>query len=267
MKVNFSPALFCVITLVSCQSAHLVPVSYSVENPGETISFVKDEIAEIYLEHIPDESKQLVFDLDVWNTGNEYMVVKPQNMMIFGSPVPFPTPSNTDLNVYQETVSISGVTGKRASSQEEVNAFFRRRIRSQQAAQIALVLAGVALAVNDAVQDSKDYNKEFWTKQDSRRSAARDVATFAGFLTVDILSQAFEHETVQVREDLAYLPQEYLNEEMLYPDGHTRGRVFFRYSADYDYYRIILPVEGVHYIFDFRRPEPAERKFLKRIHE
>jgi hypothetical protein len=124
---------------------------------------------------------------------------------------------------------------------------------------------GVALAVNDAVQDSKDSRKEFWTLQDERRMAARDVATFTGLMTVDFLGQALENKNLKVSEDLAYLPDEYLHQQILYPDAHMRGRVFFKYSPEFKYYRIILPVEGINYIFDFRKPIAEERRALNRL--
>ena len=264
MKTAFYLVILSSLLISSCGSVQMVPVSYTKERPDEVISTISDNRVELFVEHWGEDPNQLVFDLQVNNTGNEMIRIQPEEIRIFGSQEPFPEGLATDHEVVQAIV-FSQSQGAKAMSDTEVNRYFKRRIRSRQAAQIALMVASIALVVNDVVNDVEDSKKEYWTSNDANRAARREVLTFTGLLTADLLTGMLEDEKIRTIEDLKYLPKEYFFEELIYPQGSSRGKIFFKYSIVYNYYRVIVPVEGINYVFDFRKAFAGERRYLRRL--
>ena len=264
MKVYLIPLILISLVSISCSSSRLVPFDYSAERPGETLAHVNDGEAELFLEHIPSEGDQMVFDLEVFNDSHEPFELDPHAIVLYRAQQPFPAVKD-GLSVFSQSRMHSGHGGTQAAPQEEVNNFFRKRIRSQRAAQTALLVIGVALAVNDAIQDSKDWNQEFWTHADVQRAATRDAVTFGGLVAADLISQTIEAEKIRTIEDLQFLPDEYLSKTIIYTKASARGRLYFQNEKGYSHYRIIVPLEGKEYIFEFRQPNGEERHILNRI--
>ena len=253
---------FAILLMASCGSVQLVPVTYSEERPEETIAVISDPDMDIYLEHLSRKPNQLVFDLEVINHGLESISFNPEEIRIYGAFEPFP---QADERPVPQAIVHSPDQGVKRMSEKEVNAYFKRKIRSQEAAQLALMVVGIALAVNDAIQDVNDSRKEFWTSQDFMRAQRRDAATFTGLVAADIAGGIIESGKFKTLEDLKYLPDEFFQGGLIFPESRVRGKVFFNYRENYSYYRIIIPYGGAHYIFDFREADGNERRVLRKL--
>jgi hypothetical protein len=243
----------------------LVPEDFAVDNPRATAMSLQVNNKLFYLEHMPDDTQQLVFDLEVINEGSTDFLFSPERTRIYMSNIPFPT--EPVRNVTEQSVVHIRENGGRAAvkprSAKQVNDFIRKRIQAQRAMQVVMLVAGAALVVSDVVQDANDASKEVVTQRDVNRSIMRDVATASSLVALDVIGGEVEQQIIKKQEDLEYLPDEYFNEVVLLPGRRSRGKVFFPANENYVYYRIIIPVDQKGYIFDFRRPKAAERRAMR----
>ena len=260
-------ALFLLICIaVSCQTAQLVPADFSSGEPHATALGLRIDEKEFFLEHMPEDNQQLVFDLEVINESNSDYYFSPEKVILFMSNEPFPemdTENQTALAV-SHIKQQGGIGPLKARSARQVNQFFERKIRAQRAGQIAMLVLGTAFLITDAVADAKDATSEIVTEKQMNRAIMRDAATVSALAFMDIASMQMENTIVNRYEDLEYLPDEYLGAQLLLPKSAVRGKVFFPRKEQHRYYRMILSVNGKPHIFDLRYPASRERKALRR---
>lgn len=265
-------SLTVAVAMSSCSSMQLVPGDFRATDPTSTALGLRASGKVIYLEHLPDDSQQFVFDLEIINESKHSYMVDPSRLRLYASQRPFP---NTEVeNRTEQAVShvkqYGGIPTVKPRSAKEVNEFFERKIRAQRAWQVAMLVAGTALVVSDVVQDVNDSKKEIFTQKDINRAIMRDVATGSALVAMDMASGQMDGNIAKRAEDLEFLPDEYLGAQLLLEGSSARGKVFFPKkpaTQAYTYYRIIMPVDGAAHIFDFRMPKASERRAMRHAHD
>ncbi len=255
--------LIGIIFLVSgCSNRIYIPESFSSADSKAVIGAIETDDLSLFMENINNTGSHFIYDLEVVNNGDDPILVDPHQIFYYGSHESFPA-LQPGQDVHSSFASATEqARGVFALKEKQVNNDIRANVRAKQAVGVVLMIAAAAVVVNDVVQDSKDFNKEIWTRSDARRSQARDLATFAGLVTLDMVRAGMEMEQQRQYEDLEFLPQEYLHKRMILPGESIRGKVFLP-KRDVDHIRLIVPLESRNYVFDFRKATGAEMRLIK----
>lgn len=250
---RFAALLLLISSSASAQ--YLVPLDYEMARHNNQ-SYIELDSVTYTLENLAVESDYLVFSLEVINQSSQPVLVQSSKMITFMSYTPI-----SDSAMTQHVLARSAMTPS------QIERLFKNKVQQAEALSVLLAVAGVALVVNDAVKDTKDYSDESWTPSKATRSAARDVATVTGLVATDILSEVAYRQKRTAREELHYLPNELFVKEWIEPGERYFGKVLFRKEATFEYYRIILPSpDGLQFNFDFRKATGTERKFIRSVH-
>ena len=258
--------LLLAITLVSCQTYQLVPSDFTAGAPGGTALGLRVADKQFYLEHLEEDQQQVVVDLEIINESSLDYFFSPEKAILFTSDKPFPVMDmeNQTALAVSHIKQHGGWGPVKARTAREVNRFFEKKIRSQRAAQVAMLLLGTALVVADVVADAKVASKEVITQTDIDRSITRDAATVSALALMDVAGQEMEMNIMKRAADLEYLPDEYLGSQLLLPGSSARGKLFFPKRDAYRYYRFIMSIDGRSFTFDLRYPTSVERKALRK---
>ena len=201
-------SLITVVAVSSCSTMQLVPGDFRADNPTSTALGLEASNKVFYLEHLPNDSRQFVFDLEVINESGESYMMDPLRMRMYASPKPFPNTEATNLTeqAVNHVKQYGGLATIRPRSAKEVTEFFERKIRAQRAWQVAMLVAGTALVVSDVVQDVNDSKKEVFTQRDINKAVMRDVATASALVAMDLATQQMDETIMKRAEDLEFLP-------------------------------------------------------------
>lgn len=239
------------ITLFTSSCGLVVPLQYDKKSNENTVIRIEEDNVTVYLEHIANKFDNLVFDLEVINDGDDSISLGPQMISFYASNKPFPTVTGSKEEVQHMSALNSQLMLKKefARSVSEVNALYNQNIKSKAAIGTFLFVVGVGLALNDAIQDSKDSRKETWTPKDERKAVLRDAVVTTALLATDVVGASLNKDT----EDNNYLPHELFPDCKIEPGQRVRGKIFISGEIRYRYYRIVVPIKTTDYIFDFRR--------------
>lgn len=258
-----SLALLILLPLITgCTNRLFIPASYSPNDPTATVAMVQDGDLDILVENMEVTAKHFVYDVEVVNKSDRSVFLDPHEAYYYGAEQAF-QPLEAGASVRESFgQAISGAREVRALKEKEVHRDIRATIRSRQAVAAIVLIAATAVVVNDIVQDSQDFSKEIWTAADARRSQMRDVATFAGLVTADMIRAGMEMQQEKEFADLDFLPEEYLHRTLVMAGERIRGKVFLP-RRDVDFVRIVIPVESRDYVFDFRQASGREIRAIK----
>jgi hypothetical protein len=251
-----------VFLISGCSSRLYVPASYSPDQGKAIIGAIQDESLEVFLEHIEQSGKHLVFDLEIINKSDQSVLVDPQKIFYYGAYSPFPGLTNGENVRSAFGHAIDGAREVYALDEDAVNRDIRSVVRTQQAIGIVLAVAAAAVVVNDIVKDEEDYSSEYISKSKAQRAQNRDIVTFASLVTVDMIQSGLEVSQMKKFADLEYLPDEYLHEQALLPGSSMRGKVFLP-VREVDHLRVVVPIGSRDYIFDFREASQREMREIR----
>ena len=117
--------------------------------------------------------------------------------------------------------------------------------------------------VYDAVQDGQDFRFELSRKR-VNKSIARDVGVAASLTAIDIAGDALTEKQIKSDEDLYYLPDEVLQIGPIDEGESLRGKVYLHQNYKQKYYRLMVPVEDLLFVFDFRWPTSEEKRLISK---
>jgi hypothetical protein len=171
----------------------------------------------------------------------------------------FPTLTESD----QMTVANfeRGLNHYPALNGDEAVEGYHKLVRSRKALGIALVALAAGLAAWDAVKDAQDWQSSIWTEAMASKSATRDFITMAGIVSADVANSIIDKANFRHTEDMHFIHQEILEHTSVKPMEAVRGKVFFPGEKS-KFFRIIIPLAGNEFVFDFRRPTSREKKHL-----
>lgn len=260
------PLLILLTGLLLSSCSKLVPLNYHTRYNPHTVAVNLNDSAELYLEHLYNKYQHLVFDLEIRNRSHDYLQFSPETINLYASDKPFPPVEDPFADVYQLSASYSTLPGGRffAISPIEVRHLHEKRMKAKAAVGTLFFAMSVGLAIYDAVEDGKDYNKESFTREDARKSAVRDGLVATTFFAADITRNSLYNDEVEY----SFLREETFPDCVIESRHSVRGKIYIK-PGEYvhNYYRIIVPLKNVDYVFDLRRKgarDPAKRTGILR---
>ena len=238
MKVLI-PTLALVL-LTGCGA--LVPLDHHPTNGPNQILVINNLQNTIRLGFMFHQAEHLVFDLEISNNGYDTLYFSPGDLRCFVSNKPFRRESEQPTDPSQV---INTIPSRRP---EQVLQMMQRRERSKAAWGAAFVVLGTALLVADISQDTKDAKKPAWTERDAQKAVNRDILVASSFTVADVLIRSQETD----RMEQHYLEHELFPAGFIAPGTRVRGKVFFPREHWGSYFRILLPIDSTHNVFDFK---------------
>ena len=175
-----------------------------------------------------------------------------------GADTPYPFNSGENDRIDFE----SNLTKHYALSETEVARYFDHKIKSQRTTNIVTGILTASLIAFDVAMGAKNIQTESPSKF-YRNEALRSIFTVGGLTAMDIVREESAMSAAEAREDLHFLPEEIMDEAVIYPGQSFRGKIFFTTSQD-KYIRMIIPVGSNEFAMDFRWADGKEqRKFMR----
>lgn len=168
-----------------------------------------------------------------------------------------PYTSDDGPALYQEQVA--------AMTPNQVLRFFETKRRDAHATAAFLFLVGAAIATYSAIEEKQEREKEYPNVNDKKKPITRELVTSTSLIATDLLTDVALAGGQQATTELQFLPEELLEEGMIFPGEKRSGKIFFRRSTEIQrYHRIVCTVGNTDFLFDFRRAKVKEKRFLTR---
>lgn len=241
---------FCV-----CAQRQLVPITYSKAYGDPTYMVLEADSITAVLEHAGTDGRFLIFDLEIANRSGRSVLVEPRQVHYYAGREPFAKLDTEDADVHTASWPNSDMPGtlRSALSRQAVEEQYEKQIRQEKAVAIVFGILSLGAVVADVALDVKDSKKEFFTKQDFMNAQNRDILVASSVASAQLAIENSSYSIHQKREDLHYLEQEFLQTIDLPDTSAVRGKIFFPKTGTYRYYRIVVPVGDLNYVFDFKK--------------
>ena len=238
----------------------LVPINFSKAYQDPYYMVLEADSITAVLEHLETENRLVVFDLEIVNKSGLPLKVDPKLFHYYAGSSPFPELTGEADNVHQVSFPYSQVPGylRKSLTKNVVEDHYETQIKQQQTLAIIFGVLSVGMMVADVASDLRDSKKEFYTQKDWNKSQTRDVLTATTLMTTDAVIRSSQERNYYTREDLHYLDQEIMQPMALPDTSALRGKVYFPKNGYYRYYRVVVPVEGYNFVFDFRKARVSD---------
>ncbi|TRX61214.1 hypothetical protein FNH22_03930 [Fulvivirga sp. M361] len=252
------------LILFSASCTHrLVPTWYNAEKDGLPITQITDNEVTIRLENLELRERYMIFDMEIENASAKEVTLDLPSMYCYSSFKRFkPLATDSTAENWEQQLP-EGAVRSAAMTPKMVDDLYRDKLASKQDAGLLLALLGAGLIIYDLAQDIDDANDENWTEEDAEKSWQRDLVTATSLVALSAISDVNEVETARTAEDLEYIPRELLVEKVVEAGSSIRGKVFIANVFIYKYYRFVIPMDGVSFVFDFRRANSTERQKIR----
>lgn len=253
-------ALIILISFPSIAQRSLVPLHYSEAYKDPPYMVLEADSITAVLEHVYSEEKFVVFDVEVVNRSGQRIQFNPYQMHYYASPKPFQKLVDEDQDIHRASFPNSTVPGylKKPLSKESVERAYEQQLKQQRALAIAFGIISLGAVVADVALDINDSKKPRVTERDFVKSANRDVLVATTLIAGEMVMENAAFQSRVATEELHYLQEEVLEPVELADDSAVRGKVYFQNTGNYKYYRIVLPVGEINYVFDFRKRRSSE---------
>ena len=238
-----------------CGPRILVPTGTPahMERPYETQEI--DHVI-VYVENLLMRGDHLLFDIEIENNSKQCLryhsqsmyfqtydnkgYQKPNNSVVYRSGDYSPGPLQWQTPAYSE---------------RQAQEFLKHKIKSQKTGKTFLDLLAVGLLINEAVQESKDNSKPYWTERDTQRAENRAIVNFAAqaalaagsnIMAKSIISSSWEHEDLE---------HGYLSFGELDPGEGARGLVVFPKKINAEVYEVFIPLGERLFEFVFEKSQ------------
>jgi len=207
----------------------------------------------VYAECIDLKRDLLVFDIEIKNESRRTLFVDPEEIYYYSSHDPFPDYTET---TWENDFQSHPVYAK---SPRAVQDHYEKMIRSDKNTKTILAIIGAAFVVYDAVQDGHDFRFEP-TRKRLNKSIVRDIGVAATLTAIDIAGDVLTEKQIKSDEDLYYLTDEILKSRPIEDGRSIRGKVYLHQNYKRNYYRLLVQVEDLYFVFDFRWSTGEEKK-------
>jgi hypothetical protein len=241
------PIIFISMVLIAC--GPLVPLHHPKERlDNPPITFESNEI-KIALRFLERKYGHNVFALELVNQLENEVAFSPKSISMFSSSKPFPFPFGTeDLDSISAANSQIIPTRVFAKSQDEVIRMTQDAANSRAALGAFFAILTVGAVLYDNAKDDEDSRKEYFTRSDAQRASTRDAIVMAGRLSSEIAFSSANNVL-----DLSYsIADDVFPVCKIWAGGSKQGMLFIPNPTTYRYTRVIIPVNGIDYVFDFR---------------
>ncbi len=209
----------------------------------------------VHIENLVMRGDHLLFDIEIENNSEQKLGYHPQTMYY----------QAYDKNGHQKpNNSAAYQTGSHslhplqwqipAYGEMKAQHFMKHKISSQKAGKTFLDLLVIGLIINEAVQESRDYQQSDWTAEDAERAETRAAVNFATqtalAVTSNVMAESIESHSWE-REDIEY---DYLGPGILDPGESVRGLVMFPKRINAASFHIHIPLGESLFEFIFEKP-------------
>ena len=251
--------LLCLFFCLSC-THRLVPSWYDASKDDLPVTEIVDQDITIRLENLELREKYMIFDLEIVNNSPDDIALDIPSMYCYASSKRFKALELEDSSEDWEQQLPAGMIKSFGMTPDRVDKLYRDKLKAGQNAGLLFGLIAAGLIIYDVAQDVNDASDGHWTERDVRRSRNRDLATATSLIALSAASDINENEQARTAEDLDYLAEELLQVKTVEAGNSVRGKIFIANVFLYKYYRFVLPMEEVSFVFDFRRANSAERQ-------
>lgn len=226
----------------------LVPAWFDPHTDVTKQSLAADERLEVYAENLEVNDRHIVFDVTIVNRNEEPVYVDPEAMrlMVWGMPY---------------AAEPSAVNQYNGLSAGQLRRELEQKVRAANTAGFLAGLLSVGLVALDIAGDAGAAQVPEWTSAVIRQNRNRDLAVMAGLAGLGVAGELSQAAAFRAGQDLEFLDREYLHPGLVHPGQSLRGKVFFR-SGECRGYRLILPLDGHEFVFEFRKARAADRRRL-----
>lgn len=257
MKVRY---LLYAMMLVcsSCSSQILVPSWYDHTTNRKTHNWLEHSGITIITENMEVNDQHFVFDVEIKNDTDYRLKFNPEEVYYMGSNTSYPHNEREDARIEFE----SGLKRNYALSETEVARHFEQKVKNQRTTNLVTGVLTASLIAFDVAMGVKNVHTESPSKF-HRNEALRSIFTVGGLTAMDIVREQSAMSAADAREDLYFLPEEIMDEAVIYPGQTFRGKIFFPASQD-QFIRMIIPVGRNEFAMDFRWADGKEQRKLLR---
>jgi hypothetical protein len=238
----------------------LVPIHFSKAYQDPYYMVLEADSITAVLEHLETDNRLVIFDLEIVNKSGAPLKVDPKLFHYYAGSTPFPELADEADNIHNVSFPYSQVPGylRKSLSKNAVEDHYRSQIKQQQTLAIVFGVLSVGMMVADVASDVRDSKKEFYTQKDWNKAQARDVLTASTLMTTDAVIRSTQEKNYYTKEELHYLDQEIMQPMDLPDTSALRGKIYFPKNGFYRYYRVVVPLEGYNFVFDFRKARAAD---------
>ena len=235
--------LYFISFLIVVGCAPYVPIQFKNDS-SPTVSSIKSNDLEFYLEQINNQYEHKVFDLEVVNDSDESISIAPEAIRVYTSSKKFPT-------LHTRLLDSAGFKSYRLYTRSAgfIKNLFRQKVKDREAAQAFFSVLAVGLMVYDQVNDSRESHKRYLTKAEVNNSIKRDAFVTAGIVASNIADASL----AKAAENEYYLPYELFDGDSIQSLTKKRGKIFFPMINAMRFLRIVIPVADQEYVFDLKR--------------
>lgn len=261
MKIFYTFLMLFSTPLVAQQI--LLPLTYSKAYNDPAFMVLEADSITAVLEHVETADRFTVFDLEIVNKSGFPVHVDPRQFHYYAGDNPFPELTSEDQDIHQVSYPNSLVPGymRKTIDKLAMEKHYETQLKQQQALAVFFGVLSVGMVVLDVSQDIKDVQKEVYTMKDWNRSQTRDALVASTLITRDVVLSTSAEKRYNAGESLHYLNKEFLEAIELPDTSAVRGNVYFPKTGHYKYYRIVVPVDGINFVFDFRKGKPSELRY------
>ena len=253
-----------ILLLLGASCTHrLVPTWYDASRDDLPITEISDNNVTIRMENLELKEKYMVFDMEIINESAEDITFDAASMYCYSSLKHFqPIDANGNTEDW-ETKLPAGTMKNAAMTPKTVDDLYRQKLEAKRDAGLFLALLGAGLIIYDLAQDVDDANDENWTEKDAEKSWRRDLMTATSLVALSAASDINDVSYAHTAEDLEFVPDELLKEKVVEAGSAVRGKVFIANVYLYKFYRFVIPLHDISFVFDFRRANSAERQKIR----
>jgi len=246
-----SNRVLSIVFIVCCTAcAPLVPLYQENHQLPKPLAILETSDVTINIQHLAYEDGNYVFDLEVINKTEAELTFAPQQVRYYASSKMFSTPiDNEDVHVKSGLNSLLTTNYLLAKSPKAVEARYVEREKNLAATRTFFNILSIGMMVYDVAQDAEDIKKESWTQTDANRAMARDALVASSLFVADATDLA----SARANENNYYSTFELFPDRPIKALSSQRGKIFFPIETDYRYVRLILPIDKVSYVIDFKR--------------
>ena len=236
-----------ILPLLACLSACstlLVPSWFDGSVDTQNVSYASDDYLSVYAENLKMDDRFIVFDVQVVNRATTPAVVEAESMLLIVSELY--GENNAGRTVVREPLPV-----------RQLQRHLERSIKSANTGNFLIGLLGATLIACDATTFAGGVAEASTGGGVMMRSKTVDMAIAATLTGLGVAGNLTNNSIYRLSEELAQIDGHYLYSCEVPPGQSLRGLVYFEACPGLNY-RLVVPVNGSEFVFDFRKAKQAE---------
>lgn len=248
MKTTVLFILPLLVCLSACSSL-LVPSWFDGSVDTQNVSYASDDYISVYAENLKMDDRFIAFDVHVVNRGTTPLLFEMESIMLI-------------VNELYVDGQEGGTMLREPIPARQLQRQLERRMGSVNTGNFLLGLLGATLVAYDATRDAGGVSVASSGGERIVYGRDMDMAIAATLTGLGIAGNLGNRALYRLGGEWAQVDQYYLHSCEVPPGNSVRGLVYFDACAGLTY-RLVVPLEGSEFVFNFRRAKQAERFLLR----